>query len=230
MQLMQQQSGPVPLCPFVSSMRRYTEVFFRRVAHQAALFKHFVRVGERAVTNKVTCQEQPKQEQAENQQTDQNQHPCLWPFPATVELTAKHPAADFAQWIRDLQSHDDSVNLWISSYQLYAHYQGVTGHLGMMFHRATTRWVEAFLRGAAWFAAYVKCLSALGSPRAVRKCIPYGDFLRNWTSCIYMRASPRELTRIDTLFQQRDAVAVMQKCSKVVGHTHRLHVPAFLTV
>eukprot|EP00438_Fugacium_kawagutii_P000331 Skav225766 [mRNA] locus=scaffold3092:24294:26339:- [translate_table: standard] len=191
---------------------------------QSELFKHFVKIGERAVANKQRASSStPAVPPSPPVQFDAAV-PVLHPFPSCTDLPPEHPASEFAQvvsqWLLGLQNHRDSVPLWVSSYQLYIHFQGTTNNWGMMFQRATNRWVAAeplfqkegfqFLRGAAWLQSYIKCLArALGSQCEVRKCLPFGHFLKNWVSCLRIMASPMELAKVDELLRGRDAFAVV---------------------
>lgn len=201
---------------------RYVEVFLQRIHIRDTLMKHFVKIGEKAVAHKQRCDTEAPQVPV-HPPGQPEQQPMFYPVPDAIDLSDKHPASAFAsvvlEWFRRLQAPQDCTNLWLSSYQLYIHFQGVMGLMGMMFHQATNRWVDAapffdmegfqFLRGAAWFVAYVKCLAnAHGSPCAVRRCIPYGDFLRSWTGCILVRASPGDMAKVDEILRQRDAFAV----------------------
>ena len=70
------------------------------------------------------------------------------------------------QWLTQLLGQDDATPLWLSSYQLYAHYRMTTGHIGFYYDAASRKWDTAegfvhehgfnFLKMASWLQAITK--------------------------------------------------------------------------
>ena len=89
------------------------------------------------------------------------------------------------RWLLDLTGDEQAVPMWLSSYQLYAHFQWHTGHLGFHYSRKTKTYEPLtdlegtqdynFIRSAGWFNAMIKCFAnTIGEECTIQQRMPYG--------------------------------------------------------
>lgn len=123
------------------------------------------------------------------------------------------------QWLLQLTKEHDAEPLWLSSYQLYAHFQMSMNHLGFYYDRKCKQFLPLaqsahkknynFIRSAAWFCAMVKSFAkTIGTECTTQPRLPHGTLFRSWQRCILLPASPNTLQRVHQLFAHRGTTAV----------------------
>ena len=121
-------------------------------------------------------------------------------------------------WLLNLKGGETAIPMWLSSYQLYAHFQWSTGNLGYHYNRKTKVYEPLtgrlqnedynFLRSAGWFVAMVKCFAHTDLEECnVQSRLP-GTVFKSWQRCLLLRASPDEMDRVHQLFINRGTTAV----------------------
>ena len=122
-------------------------------------------------------------------------------------------------WLRKLLTAEDAIPMWLCSYQLLAHYQGSTKRIGFWYDAAAKRWGVAdevihtqqfdYLRLAAWLQALIKdYASVLELPVKATPRLPWGSTFKAYQRCLYLKASPGEMTRIDAAFRRAGFVNI----------------------
>ena len=123
------------------------------------------------------------------------------------------------RWLLMLTKEHDAEPLWLSSYQLYAHFQMSMNHLGFCYNRKEKQYQSLassahrkeynFVRSAAWFCAMIKCFAkTIGMECTIQPRLPHGTLFRSWQRCILLPASPNTLQRVHQLFARRGTTAV----------------------
>jgi hypothetical protein len=141
-------------------------------------------------------------------------------IPRVLQAPEHHPMGEclqpLHQWLHRLTSTGDGQPLWLSSYQLYAHFQAVTSGWGFQYVRKDRTWVLAdtyvhsqgfdFPKLAGWLQAIIKQyaktmnLHAEAHPRQ-----PWGGAIRSWQRCLHLRASPAEFGAMYRYFRDQGA-------------------------
>eukprot|EP00438_Fugacium_kawagutii_P016980 Skav202416 [mRNA] locus=scaffold1370:238535:240418:- [translate_table: standard] len=137
------------------------------------------------------------------------------PLPTTLDgLTLPSNVAQHGDqllnWLLKLQEGPVRSNKWISSYQLFAHFQAHSGDIGFHYDTKRRQYVAfsdyasgnySFVRGASWFSGMLKCLCKhMGVPYLVDYKAPAGTTLQGWHRCVLMRLSDDVISHIDRLF------------------------------
>lgn len=108
-------------------------------------------------------------------------------------------------WLMDLTQEADAIPMWLSSYQVLAHFQWKTGQLGYHYNRKTKQYEPLtdllrtkefdFIRASGWFNAMVKNFVRIaGLPYNVQSRLPWGPIFKCWQRCLLLRAFPNTLT------------------------------------
>ena len=146
----------------------------------------------------------------------------LLPLPPIDALPAKHSlgphAALIHAWIPTLAEGTNVRPIWLSSHQLYIHFQGKTRLKGFCFNQKTNKWDSLehedpvhydFHKGANSFQAAVKCLiTGIGGTWKPQKRIPEGSAYKCWVNCVLVTASVDTFQRIDDLMRLRGATGM----------------------
>ena len=122
-------------------------------------------------------------------------------------------------WLVRLTSVEDARPLWLSSYQLLLHFQGVTSLLGFEYKPKGRKWDLAddyvqsqgydFLKIAGWLQTAIRGYAGLMGLKAEAKSrLPWGSTFRAWQRCLKIPASPAEFTKIDQVFRERGITGV----------------------
>ena len=122
-------------------------------------------------------------------------------------------------WLLALTGEQGAEPLWLTSYQLLAHFQMSMNHLGFHYCRKNKVYEPLtarrprkdfdFIRSAGWFCAMVKCFARLvGANLNVQPRMPHGSIFRCWQRCILLPASPNTFQRVHRMFHQRGTIAV----------------------
>eukprot|EP00438_Fugacium_kawagutii_P017648 Skav235522 [mRNA] locus=scaffold625:1016263:1019103:- [translate_table: standard] len=109
-------------------------------------------------------------------------------------------------WLKGIQSGDDTEMCWLCGHQLLCLFQACTNHVGFMYSR--NKYLEvarhdghAFNRLASWFCAMLKALArGLGLPIICERRPPSGSSYRSWQGCILVRVSRCHVDQVDRLF------------------------------
>ena len=199
--------------------------------------KHFhamlVQFGLRCVETKtaVAHEDGGRWEDARKLQEEEESKLSLRGFQTDTEVPPSQRLGACAQvlhqWLARLLDTEDSVPMWLSSYQLYAHYRMATGHVGFCYHTGSRTWNTAeeyihehgfnFPRLAAWFQAILKeyakhCqLECVAVPK-----LPWGSVFKTYQRCLLIRASPRDFAAVDDAFR-RTGIAHVQSVRTALG-------------
>eukprot|EP00435_Cladocopium_sp_Y103_P075306 s50_g56.t1 len=106
-------------------------------------------------------------------------------------------------WLLQLLSGPNLQPLWLSSYQLFAHFQWTTAGMGFRYLAKEKRWELAdgyvndegfnFIRLSAWLQAIIKVFAKLLGLRCeAQPKLPYGTTIRSWQRCLCLRVIPFE--------------------------------------
>ena len=123
------------------------------------------------------------------------------------------------RWLVLLTQDPEAIPMWLSSYQLYAHFQLSMNHLGFLYNRKTKQYEPLegrrpndnynFTRSAGWFCAMIKCFAkAIGTECTIQPRMPFGSVFRCWQRCILVPASPSSINRGHSSFVKRGTTAV----------------------
>eukprot|EP00435_Cladocopium_sp_Y103_P057560 s101_g19.t2 len=147
----------------------------------------------------------------------------LQPWPTTLSVPEDHTMGDgltlLYQWIQIFSQGPRAQPMWVSSYQLYAHFQNSMNHLGFHYNRKTKQYEEIpdtsvlvqfpFLRAAGWFYALLKCFAkTLGLTCNIQSRMPSGTTLKCWQRCILIEASPATIQGVDKMFSAKGITLV----------------------
>eukprot|EP00435_Cladocopium_sp_Y103_P027303 s205_g6.t1 len=130
-------------------------------------------------------------------------------------------------WLIKLTTAADAKPLWLSSYQLFAHYQATTSGWGFHYDAKHRSWSLAdnfvdeqgfnFLKLAGWHQAIVKTYARIfGLVAEAKSQLPFGCTIRCWQRCLQIRASPTEMEAVDSLFRSA-GVSHVKVVSKAFG-------------
>ncbi|CAL1143862.1 unnamed protein product [Cladocopium goreaui] len=152
--------------------RRLANLLESRYAACQAMHKLFVAIGKKVVKEK----EEMKARETEAWENVGPSAPTIsdvisfLPLPSTVVEPEDHQLGEgfplIHQWLLEFTGDEQSIPMWLSSYQLYAHFQWSTGHLGFHYNRKTKKFETLtslgtakeynFIRAAGWFNAMLK--------------------------------------------------------------------------
>jgi len=195
-----------------------------RKAACVAMHTLMVQLGSKAMQDKDAQQDKQVGEwegEARRQQQTPEQEPSIGILPAHVEEPVDHTMGQcfhsILRWLRNLQTGDGLQSIWLSSYQLYAHFQAFTGEWG--FKYVQRKWIPAddsiqqedfdFIRLSASFLALVKCFAVtLGLPYATNSNIPFGSVFRSWQRCVLLTVPIQQFRDVNELFHARGARSV----------------------
>ena len=130
--------------------------------------------------------------------------------------------------------------MWLSSYQLYAHFQLHTNHLGFFYNRKSKQFEPLnsghkknynFIRAAGWFCAMIKSFAKTVSEECtVQPRMPFGSLFRSWQRCILLPASPATIEGVHSKFTSRGTTAVKSVHAAMSQYTDFLYGDYFLNL
>eukprot|EP00438_Fugacium_kawagutii_P035576 Skav200694 [mRNA] locus=scaffold343:58478:63264:- [translate_table: standard] len=224
-----QQSMPSRLRELLEKKQKELQ---KRDAMRKHLHSHMYLVGARA----VACREHrqtPLPGACNTDTTEMLDHQSsVEPLPATLaDIRLPPNVAQHGQqildWLKQLQHGERRHNVWLSSYQLFAHYQFTTGNIGVMYDTKVRRYVQlldseagpySFVRGASWFTGLLKCTCLhMGLPYIVEYKAPAGVTILGWHRCLLIRVSDEVIRSIDTLFSSAGVRQVKKIASAFCG-------------
>eukprot|EP00435_Cladocopium_sp_Y103_P024723 s375_g6.t1 len=218
-------SAAVQLLPakVLHAHRALVGVVQLRYAACQTLHRLLVDIGLKVVQEKAAtrAKEAEAWEQAQPSAPSDSEEVSLMPWPATLTEPEEHTMGDgihvLYEWVPKFTGGDDAQPTWVSSYQMFAHFQHVMDHLGYHYNRKTKKYEViteqlpnvTFLRSAAWFHAMLKSFArVLGLPCTVQSRMPSGTTLKCWQRCMLLQVSPSTIQRVDQLFRVRNITAV----------------------
>eukprot|EP00435_Cladocopium_sp_Y103_P012427 s365_g3.t1 len=163
--------------------------------------------------------------------SSQTEHISLDGIPRVLVTPVEHNLGDCLEplhrWLIKLTTAADARPLWLSSYQLFAHFQATTAGWGFHYDAKHRSWsladsyVDAqgfnFLKLAGWLQAIVKAFAKLfGLVAEAKAQLPFGSTIRCWQRCLQIRASPKEMEDIDGVFRAA-GVSHVKIVSKAFG-------------
>ena len=187
-----------------------------------AMRKLITQSGLLATADKASLNDQTNQEwirQIEQPRQYAQADISLTPLPPLEDLPAKHSLGPYAetiyQWVKTLSEGTSVRPHWLTSHQLYIHFQGTTGLKGFRFNQKTNRWNAVdqadpagfdFHKGANAFQAAVKCLiTGLGGTWKPVQRLPEGRAYKCWINCVLVQFSSEMFQRIEDLMTSRGA-------------------------
>eukprot|EP00438_Fugacium_kawagutii_P013580 Skav223041 [mRNA] locus=scaffold1069:138252:139415:+ [translate_table: standard] len=117
-------------------------------------------------------------------------------------------ASRLLSWLTQLTQAPGAQPRWLTSYELLAHYQITTGHVGYWYNGATKAFEDAtevyrhrgfdFLKLAAWFQSALKALATvLESTYLPISLLPHSSIFRCWTRCLLLGINPEEHKQVE---------------------------------
>eukprot|EP00438_Fugacium_kawagutii_P004951 Skav216523 [mRNA] locus=scaffold4485:225672:227267:- [translate_table: standard] len=130
---------------------------------------------------------------------------------------------DIFRWLHVLQA-GEACNTWMSSYQLFAHFQFSTGMLGYHYRdRGYHRFSDSecaeysFIKGAGWLVSLLKVFcSHFDLPYVTDYKVPGGVSFHTWHRCVLIKVSAATVAKIDSLFASA-GVRYVRKISTSFG-------------
>ena len=215
--------------------RRLANLLESRYAACQAMHKLFVAIGKKVVKEK----EEMKARETEAWENVGPSAPTIsdvisfLPLPSTVVEPEDHQLGEgfplIHQWLLEFTGDEQSIPMWLSSYQLYAHFQWSTGHLGFHYNRKTKKFETLtslgtakeynFIRAAGWFNAMLKSFAkAMKLPCNIQSRLPWGPVFKCWQRCLLVKASPNTMDRVHSLFLLRGTRAVQKVHTALVQY------------
>jgi len=189
------------------------------------MHKLLVAIGSKVVAEKTTlkAKEEDAWDRMEQQTPTAADRISFAQLPLEIEEPSDHSLGEGFQimhrWLVQLTQDPAAIPMWLSSYQLYAHFQLSTNHLGFMYNRKSKQFEPLegrrtndtynFIRSAGWFCAMIKCFAkAIGTECTIKSSKPFGSVFRSWQRCLLMPASPSTIHWVHSSFVKRGTTAV----------------------
>eukprot|EP00438_Fugacium_kawagutii_P034575 Skav235592 [mRNA] locus=scaffold163:193976:196725:- [translate_table: standard] len=181
------------------------------------LHDFFYKVGDRAISDRSSVhavQPLPVVEVGSVPGDDEVlRRPSLSPLPSTLPVSTRPRAIadhcdDMFQWLQMLRSGNSVCNRWMTSYQLFAHFQHTTGRLGYAYINRYYRVIQdpadgkyTFVLGSRNFVALLKYFAShVSIPCEVAFRFPAGCSFASWHRCISVPVCEETVRLIDSLF------------------------------
>eukprot|EP00435_Cladocopium_sp_Y103_P036870 s2188_g9.t1 len=166
-----------------------------RYAACASLHRLFIDIGLKVIQEKeaTRAREATAWEQITPAKPVESDEVSFFPLPEVLEIPEIHTLGEgihlLDQWLRVVTQDPMAQPAWVSSYQLYAHFQMTMDHLGFFYNRKTKVYEELstvvppkdydFIRAAGWFQAMLKCFAkTLNMSCNVQSRMPSGTVLK----------------------------------------------------
>ena len=181
-----------------------------------------VDIGRKVVSEKeqIRAAEAAAWEQAEPSVPSATEVVSFFPLSSDLHEPDNHTLGEgfsiLYNWLTELVNDATAEPMWLSSYQVFAHFQLATGHLGFHYNRKTKLYEPLqdliqhkefdFIRAAGWFFAMLKNFARINDlPCTIQPRMPQGHIFKCWQRCILMRASPNTFQfRTSTHMQNMD--------------------------
>lgn len=210
----------------LSTHAAYQQELANRAELRDALFKMTVAIGQRVISEKDELQVQAEAEW--------DLRPPVAPVTEAVSFVQMpergrlgqfqpHRLGDLSfvifDWLQLLSNSNAGVPVWMSSYQLYIHFQCSMKHMGFCYQNDIRKWVPLqpiaelqgfdFLRGSRWFVAALRLWCTIHGVEYVTDYrVPAGSSFRAWARCIHVRMQPSTVQWIDGILRSRGVSAV----------------------
>eukprot|EP00435_Cladocopium_sp_Y103_P020606 s10_g5.t1 len=192
-----------------------------------------VQFGLRCVEQKhvVESCEEPKWDEVKNKQGEEETCVSLEGLQRVTTVTHPHKFGDCLEplhtWLFSLTTAADAEPLWLSSYQLFVHYQCSTGKSGFVYDSGAKVWKLAddfvhhngydFLKLASSLQAIIKAYAkAVGCSGETKLKMPWGCAIRSWQRCVCLRVSPSAFSAVDRELKDRGIVGI-KKVTETMG-------------
>eukprot|EP00438_Fugacium_kawagutii_P008775 Skav220295 [mRNA] locus=scaffold2356:54172:56919:- [translate_table: standard] len=190
--------------------------FHSRRALREVLHNFMHRVGERAISDRssvhaVSLRSGDLQQSVQGDEVLERL--SLAPLPRELPEGPRPKAiaaqcGEIFQWLQSLSNGDSVRNHWMTSYQLFAHYQRTTGKLGFCYRNRMYRCVSdpddgdyTFILGARRFVALLKFFAShFQLPCEVEYRFPAGVSFSSWHRCISTPVALATVSAIDSWF------------------------------
>ena len=189
-----------------------------------ALHRLLVEIGNKVTSEKeeLKAKEESAWDAMQSQQPQVVEKVSFAQLPVDLIEPAEHALGEGFQtiytWLLTLTRETGATPMWLSSYQLYAHFQLHTNHLGFFYNRKSKQFEPLnsghkknynFIRAAGWFCAMIKSFAKTVSEECtVQPRMPFGSLFRSWQRCILLPASPATIEGVHSKFTSRGTTAV----------------------
>ena len=189
-----------------------------------ALHRLLVDIGNKVTSEKeeLKAKEESAWDAMQSQQPQVVEKVSFAQLPVDLIEPAEHALGEGFQtiytWLLTLTRETGATPMWLSSYQLYAHFQLHTNHLGFFYNRKSKQFEPLnsghkknynFIRAAGWFCAMIKSFAKTVSEECtVQPRMPFGSLFRSWQRCILLPASPATIEGVHSKFTSRGTTAV----------------------